>query len=172
MTELSQELESLRRELEEKKKEIKSLEKLVRGAIDRDFPVEVGEFSERELEDYFRDAVSPLKQVIDPRPGPRSVRSHRKIIGAPIVFFKRIFLRLSGFYTHLLLDEQAKFNRRSAEITEALVTRLKHYRDRLERAEAKVDDFEESLVILKNKVDDLRLRLTAPPSGRETPPSR
>ncbi len=172
MTDLSQEIETLRRELEDKKKEIKSLQQLVRGAIDRDFPLEVAEYSEKELEDYFRDAVSPLKLVIDPRPSPKSVRSHRRIVGAPIVFLKRIFLRLSGFYTHLLLDDQAKFNRRSAELTEALVTRLKHYRDRLEQAEAKVDAFEESLVILKNKLDDLRLRLTAPPGGRENPPSR
>lgn len=172
MTDLAQEIERLRQELEEKKKEIRSLEKLIRGAIDRDFPLEVTEFSERELEDYFRDAVSPLKQVLDPRPGPKSVRSHRKIIGAPIVFLKRVFLRLSGFYTHLLLDEQAKFNRRSAELTEALVTRLKHYRDRLEQAEEKVASFEESLVILKNKLEDLRARLEAPSSGPDNPPSR
>ncbi len=172
MTDLNQEIESLRRELEEKKKEIRSLEKLVRGAIDRDFPLEVAEFSEKELEDYFRDAVSPLKQVLDPRPGPKSVRSHRKIIGAPIVFFKRVFLRLSGFYTHLLLDEQAKFNRRSAELTEALVTRLKNYRDRLEQAEEKVASFEEGLVILKNKLEDLRARLEAPAGGPDKPSSR
>src|SRR5512135_874698 len=172
MTDLSQEIESLRRELEEKKREIKSLQRLVRGAIDRDFPLEVGEYSEKELEDYFRDAVSPLKQVLDPRPGPKSVRSHRRIIGAPIVFLKRIFLRLSGFYTHLLLDEQAKFNRRSAELTEALVTRVRHYRERLEQAEEKVAAFEESLVILKNKVDDLRSRLATEADGRDKPPVR
>jgi len=172
MTDLNQEIESLRRELEEKKKEIRSLEKLVRGAIDRDFPLEVGEFSERELEDYFRDAVSPLKQVLDPRPGPKSVRSHRKIIGAPIVFLKRLFLRLSGFYTHLLLDEQVQFNRRSAELTEALVTRVRHYRDRLEQAEEKVAAFEESLVILKNKLEDLRSRLAAETGGRDNPSTR
>ncbi|OGD21272.1 MAG: hypothetical protein A2W03_09650 [Candidatus Aminicenantes bacterium RBG_16_63_16] len=172
MTDLSQEIETLKRELEEKKKEIRSLEKLVRGAIDRDFPLEVAEFSERELEDYFRDAVPPLKQVLDPRPGPKSVRSHRKVIGAPIVFLKRLFLRIFGFYTHLLLDEQAKFNRRSAELTEALVTRLRHYRERLEQAEDKVAAFEESLVILKNKIEELRSRTAAPPGGRDTPPTR
>ncbi len=172
MTDLNLEIESLRRELEEKKRQIRGLEKLVRGAIDRDFPLEVGEFSERELEDYFRDAVSPLKQVLDPRPGPKSVRSHRKIIGAPIVFLKRLFLRLSGFYTHLLLDEQVQFNRRSAELTEALVTRVRHYRERLEQAEEKVAAFEESLVILKNKLEDLRSRLAAEASGRDNPPAR
>jgi hypothetical protein len=172
MTDLNQEIESLRRELEAKKAEIRSLEKLVSGAIERDFPLEVGEFSERELEDYFRDAVAPLKQVLDPRPGPKSVRSHRKVIGAPIVFLKRLFLRLSGFYTHLLLDEQVKFNRRSAELTEALVTRVRHYRDRLEQAEDKVAAFEESLVILKNKLDDLRSRLAAQPDGQNHPPAK
>jgi hypothetical protein len=172
MTDLNREIETLRRELEAKKKEIRSLEKLVCGTIDRDFPLEVGEFSERELEDYFRDAVSPLKQVLDPRPGPKSVKSHRKIIGTPIVFLKRLFLRLFGFYTHLLLDEQVKFNRRSAELTEALVTRVRHYQKRVEQAEDKVAAFEESLVILKNKLEDLRSRLAAPPDGPDTHPTR
>ena len=172
MTDLNQEIQDLRRELEVRKKEVKDLQKLVRGAIDRDFPLEVAEFSEKELEDYFRDAVSPLKLVIDPRPGPKSVKSHRKVVGAPIVFLKRIFLRLFGFYTHLLLDEQARFNRRSAELTEALINRVRHYRDRLEQAEDKVAAFEESLVILKNRLDDLRSRLGAPPAGPDNPPAR
>jgi len=172
MTDLNREIEALKREIEAKKSEIRGLEKLVRGAIDRDFPIEVGEFSERELEDYFRDAVSPLKLVIDPRPGPKSVRSHRKIIGAPIVFLKRVFIRVFGFYTHLLLDDQTKFNRRSAELTEALVTRVRHYKERLEHAEDKVAAFEESLVILRNKLEDLRSRLGAPPAGPDNPPAR
>ncbi len=172
MTDLNVEIENLKRELEAKKNEIRSLEKLVHGAIDRDFTVDVAEFSEKELEDYFRDNVSPLKQVLDPRPGPESVKSHRMMIGTPIVFLKRLFLRVFGFYTHLLLDDQAKFNRRSAELTEALVTRVKHYRDRVEQAEEKVAAFEESLVILRNKLDDLRSRLAAEPSGRDNPPIR
>lgn len=172
MTDLKREIESLRRELEEKKKEIRGLENLVRASIDRDFPLEVGEFSERELADYFRDALPPLKQVLDPRPGPKSVRSHRKIIGAPIVFFKRLFLRIFGFYTHLLLDEQAKFNRRSAELTEALITRLGHYRERLKEAEEKLASIEENLVILKNKLENLRTGPGASAGSPDNPPSR
>ena len=172
MTDLDREIENLRRELERKKSEIRDLRKLVRGAIDRDFPLEVAEYSEKELDDYFRDAVSPLKLVIDPRPGPDTVRSHRKVIGAPIVFLKRIFLRVFGFYTHLLLDDQARFNRRSAELTEALVARVRHYRDRLETIEGRVAAFEESLVILKSKLEDLGTRLGAPPGGPAGPAAR
>jgi uncharacterized coiled-coil protein SlyX len=172
MTDLNQEIDELRRELERKKKEIRDLTNLVRREIDRDFPREVRELSEKELEDYFRNAVDPLKLVVDPRPGPKSVRSHRKVIGAPIVFFKRLFLRLAGFYTHLLLDDQARFNRRSAELTEALVTRVGHYRQRLEEVEAKVASFEEDLVILRNKLEALRSRLAQSSTGGNEPPSR
>lgn len=172
MKELEADIELLRRELEEKKKQIRSLEKLVHGDIDREFPAGVGEFSERELEDYFRNALSPLRAVADPRPGPKTVRSHRRILGPPIVFLKRLFLRLAGFYTHLLLDEQAKFNRRSAELIEALVNRVGHYRDRLEEAEKKMAAAEEDLVILRNKLEDLRARLAAPANGPDRPLSR
>jgi chromosome segregation ATPase len=172
MTDLNQEIDELRHELEQKKKEIRDLTKLVRRDIDRDFPLEIRELSEKELEDYFRDAVDPLKLVVDPRPGPKSVRSHRKVFGTPIVLLKRLFLWLAGFYTHLLLDDQAKFNRRSAELTEALVTRVGHYRERLEEAEAKVAAFEEDLVILRRKLEDLRSRLPDSPPGGNEPPTR
>jgi hypothetical protein len=171
MTDLDQEIERLKRELEEKKREIRSLKELVHGDIDRDFPCDIGELSERELEDYFRGSFAPLHEVADPRPDPKSIRSHRKIIGRPIVFLKRAFLKMTGFYVHLLLDDQTRFNQRSAALAQALVVRVKRYRDRLELVEDKVGAFEENLVILKGRLDDLRSRLAEPSSGKDDPPA-
>jgi hypothetical protein len=172
MNDLTQDIERLRRELEEKKREIRDLRQLVRREVDRDFSPDIREYSERELEDYFRDALGPLNEVSDPRPDPQAIRSHRKIIGPAIVFLKRAFLKMTGFYVHLLLDDQTRFNQRSAELAQALVARVKRYRERLEMVEGKVGAFEESLVILRGRLDDLRLRLPQPPGSGDDPARR
>jgi hypothetical protein len=170
--ELAAEIHRLKEELDEKRKEIRDLKELAGTAIDREFPCDLREFSERELGDYFRDALVPLNEVVDPRPDPKSVQSRGGILGGPIGFFKRVFLRMTGFYVHLLLDDQTRFNQRSASLTEALVVRIGHYGERLELAEQKVAAFEESLVILKSRLDDLGSRLDGLSAAKSSPPPR
>jgi len=169
--ELAAEIQRLKGELDQKKREIRDLEELIGTAIDREFPCEIGEFSERELADYSRDALGLLKEVAGPPLRPRSVGSRRGILGEPVAFLKRT-LKMTRFYVRLLLGDQMRFDQRSAALTEALVVRIGHYGERLELAERRVAAFEESLVILKNRLDDLGSRLDRPPAANDVLPPR
>jgi hypothetical protein len=169
--ELAAEIQRLKGELDQKRKEIRDLGELTGTAIDREFPCDLGEFSERELADYFRDTLFLLKKVAGPPPGPKLVESRRGILAGPFAFLKRI-LKMTRFYVRLVLGDQMRFDQRSAALTEALVIRIGHYGERLELAERKVAAFEESLVILKNRLDDLRSRLDPPPAAKDVLPPR
>jgi hypothetical protein len=151
----AREIQRLKEELEKKRGEVEDIRTLVNKQIDRPFPADVKEYSEKELETYIREQISTVENCADPRPDKKSVTSHRKIIGRPIVFFKRLLLKMTGFHVHLLLDKQTQFNRESAALNQALVIRLGHHKERMRQIQEKISACEEGLVVLEKKVEEL-----------------
>lgn len=155
MEELAKEILRLKEELDRKKEEIHDLKKLVNKEIDREFPSNVEEFSEKELETYIREILSSLPIHIESKPDIRTITSHRKTLGKPIVFLKRAFLETTFNCIDSFLDKQTKFNRQIAALCQAILLRVQHNIERMKRIEEKVSGCEENLAILKNKLDDL-----------------
>jgi len=155
MEELAKEIQRLKEELDRKKEEIHDLKKLVNKEIDREFPSHVEEFSEKELETYIREILSSLHIHIESKPDIRTITSHRKTLGKPIVFLKRAFLETTFHCIDSFLDKQTKFNRQIAALCQAVLLRVQHNIERMKRIEEKVSGCEENLAILKNKLDDL-----------------
>jgi len=149
------EIQRLKEELEKKRGEVEDIRVLVNQQIDRPFLAEVKEYSEKELETYIREQISTVENCVDPRPDKQSVASHRKIIGRPIVFFKRLLLKMTGFHVHLLLDKQTQFNRESAALNQALVIRLGQIKERMRQIQVKISTCEEGLVVLEKKLEEL-----------------
>jgi DNA repair exonuclease SbcCD ATPase subunit len=170
--ELAAEIQRLKEELAQKKAEIRDLKRLLRREIDREFPPNLDEFSDRELDDYFRDCLFPIKEVVDPRPDPKALRSHRKVVGRPVDFLKRLFLRMTGFYVHLLLDDQARFNKLSANLSQALLIRLRRHHERLKGIEDKISGCEMGLSLLKNRLEDLQASYDKLRTRTPEPPPR
>jgi len=156
---MAQEIQRLKEELDRKRKEIEDIKKLANKEIDRSFPPNLEEFSERELESYIAESIASIKTEIDTRPAKEPITSHRKFIGRPIVTLKRFLLQSLADYNDLFLDKQIRFNRQSVDLYQALLLRTKHNKERMEQIQEQISACEESLVVLKAKLEDLRTNL-------------
>jgi chromosome segregation ATPase len=153
---IAKEIQRLKEELDRKRGEIEDIRELVKKEIDREWPVHVEELSEKELETYIKECVSSIETHIDPKPDKKGITSPRKILGRPIIFFKRALIKMTGVYVHLLLDKQTQFNRQSVSLYRALALRLQHLQEKIKYLQERVSDGEESLVILEKKLEDLQ----------------
>mgnify|MGYP001047574139 FL=1 len=156
---LAQEIQRLKEELDRKRKEIEDIKELAGKEIDGSFPINLEEFSERELESYIAESIASIKEEINSRPAKEPITSHRKLIGRPIVALKKFLLQSLADYNDLFLDKQIQFNRRSVDLYQALLLRTKHNKERMKQIQEQISACEESLVVLKAKLEDLRANL-------------
>jgi regulator of replication initiation timing len=156
---MAQEIQRLKEELDRKRKEIEDIKELANTEIDRSFPLDLEEFSERELETYIAESIASIKEEIDTRPAKKPITSHRKVIGRPIVSLKRFLLQSLADYNDLFLDQQIRFNRHSIDLYQAVLLRTKHNKERMKQIQEQISACEESLVVLKAKLEDLRASL-------------
>ena len=131
---ITKEMIKLKKELYKKKEEIREIKKLVNKEIDQELPFNAADSSERELETLLEDHFSFLEKSIDPLPDKTSLTSHRKIIGKPIIWIKRIFLKITSVYISLILDKQKKFNQQSIVFFRAILLRIRRNRRKIKRS--------------------------------------
>jgi len=159
MEELAKEIQRLKEELEGKKKEVDDLKKWINRDIDRQFSSPIEEFSDRELDTLIRDGLAVVLLHVESKPDLRAITSHRKTFGKPIVLLKRALLETTFRRIDSFLDHQFQFNQQIAALCRAFLVRVQHNIEKMSRIEERASRWEEDLVILKNKIDDLRSRL-------------
>ncbi|MCX6580889.1 MAG: hypothetical protein NT166_11990 [Candidatus Aminicenantes bacterium] len=146
----------LKEEIFRRKEKLSSIEELVKTQIDRDFPTNLWELSERELDQEMGNRLSFLNDDIDPRPDPAAITSHRKILGKPIVFIKRMVIKIAGAYANALLEKQRRFNEQLVNFHLASFIRFRRNEDRIKGIEEKLKTFEEDQEILLDELEKLK----------------
>ncbi|MBN1195986.1 MAG: hypothetical protein JXA62_01115 [Candidatus Aminicenantes bacterium] len=106
--------------------------------IDRYYPVDLWEMSDRELSAWMGDQLSILNDAIDPRPVPSEITSHRRLLGPIIVRGKRLIMKVLNLYTHSILERQRRFN------TDCVALQLASY-IRLRRVQSSLDQITRQL---------------------------
>jgi cell division septum initiation protein DivIVA len=165
---ISKEIERLKEDLARKKEEAADIRTLVNQEIDRPFPANIEEFSERELETYIAESIAAIKTQIDARPDRQPFASHRKIVGRLISSFKRFLLQSMADYNDAFLAKQVGFNERSVNLYHAVLLRIKHNKERMKQIQEKIGGFEEALAVFEARLADIRSRLDRAREGKST----
>ena len=153
---IAEHLKDLKEELFQRKEEIDSIKELVKSEIDRDYHNDPWELSPRELDNQMGSRLSFLNDDIDPRPDPGIITSHRKILGKPIVFVKRIIMKIAGSYTNSILEKQRRFNDQLVAFHLASFIRFKHNEKKLQAIEERIKDFEDNQELLLDELKNIR----------------
>jgi len=153
--EMRKEIEKLKNDLCKKKDTIHKIEKLINRKIDREFPVNIWELSEKELEIFIGECIPLLNKKVNIKPDEKSITSHRKIIGGVIVFIKKILIKFIRPYTNLLLDKQIEFNQQIFNLCQAVIIQLKNNKEKVEKIGDRIRDCEEELVIVRNILEEI-----------------
>jgi hypothetical protein len=156
---IGQEVKRLKEDLLRRKEEVDDLRKLVNKEIDREFEPDVWDLTEREIEPFIEKTLAAIKESLVLKPEPQSLTSHRRILGRPVLYFKRIFMNWADLYTKTILDKQNRTNRHFFDLLKVLVLRSRWSREKLKELEERLGKCEESLVVLINKAQDLQARL-------------
>jgi len=153
------EIRRLKKDLLKKKGEIEDIRALANREIDREFQTEALDLAERDLEPFIEKSLAEIKENLVLNAEAGALKSHRRIFGRPVLFFKRTFMNWVDLYTRMILDKQNRFNRSSHDLLKVVLLRSRWSRDKLGDLEKRLGDCEESLVVMINKVEDLQARL-------------
>ena len=152
---MRKEIEKLKNDLFKEKETIHKIEKLIHKKIDREFPINIWELSEKELEIYIGEYILLLNKKINIKPDEKSITSHRKIIGGAIVFIKKMLVKFIHPYTNLLLDKQIEFNQHIFNLCQAVIIQQKSCKEKVEKIGDRISDCEEELVIVRNILEEI-----------------
>ncbi len=152
---IAKEMERLKKEIYQKKEEIRDIKKLVHQEIDREFPPNLEDFSERELETRMEEQLSFLDKSVNPMPDKMSLSSHRKIAGRPIIWLKRILLKFTHAYISLILGKQKIFNQKCVALYQTLIFHQKKNRKKITLIEERVSECEVHLDVISRELKEL-----------------
>lgn len=150
------EIDRLTEEIYRQKEKAADLKELVKEEIHRDFPVDFWELSERELDNEMGNRLSFLNDDIDTRPDARSITSHRRILGKPIVFIKRLVMKIAGFYTNTILEKQRSFNEQLVAFHLASFIRFRHNEQKIKEILEKLKTLEEDQELILEQLTQLK----------------
>ena len=153
------EIQQLKADLLARKGDIEDIRALVREEIDREFKPDAMGLTEREIEKFIETHLAVLLESHLLEGEPMPLKSHRKVFGRPVLFFKKVFQTWADIYAQAFLDKQNLTNRASLDLIKVLILRSRWSREKLKDLDQRVMKCEEDLVILINKVQDLRARL-------------
>ena len=142
-----------------RKEEIESIKELLKSEIDRDFHTDPWELSHRELDNLMGRHLSFLNDDIDTTPDPAIITSHRKILGKPIVFVKRIIMKMASAYTNSILEKQRRFNDQLVAFHLASFVRFKHNEKKINDLEERIKDFEDDREMLLDELKNIREKI-------------
>jgi len=151
-----EELDRLKEEIYRQKEKAADIKELVKTEIRRDFPVDFWELSERELDNEMGSRLSFLNDDIDTRPEARSITSHRRILGKPIVFIKRLVMKITGFYTNTILEKQRSFNEQLVAFHLASFIRFRHNERKIKEILEKLKALEEDQELILDQLSQLK----------------
>jgi hypothetical protein len=150
------EINRLTEEIHRQKEKAADLKELVKEEIDRDFPVDLWELSERELDNEMGSRLSFLNDDIDTRPDARAITSHRRILGKLIVFIKRLVMKIAGFYTNTVLEKQRSFNEQLVAFHLASFIRFRHNERKIKEILEKLKTLEEDQELILEQLTRLK----------------
>jgi hypothetical protein len=150
------EINRLKEEIYQQKENVSDIKELVTEEIDRDFPVDLWELSERELDNEMGNRLSFLNDDIDTRPDARSITSHRRILGKPIVLIKRLVMKIAGFYTNTILEKQRSFNEQLVAFHLASFIRSRHNERKIKEIMEKLKALEEDRELILEQLTQLK----------------
>jgi len=142
----------LKKELFDQKEAVTEVAELVNAPIDRLYPIDLWELSERELDNEMGTRLSFLNDDIDTKPDASVITSHRRLLGKPIILFKRLLMKLFQPYTNILLEKQRRFNDQSVAFHLASFIRFRHNEARLLSLETKLKELEENQELLMDRI--------------------
>lgn len=145
----------LKKELYDKKEEIRDIGKLVNKDIDKNYAVSLEDYSERELEAWMEEQLSYLDDAVDPFPDKTRITSHRKIIGQPIVWIKRFLLKITGVFITLTLNKQKIFNQKCVALFRTVILHQKKYRKKITQIEDRISECEVRLDAISRRIAEL-----------------
>lgn len=146
----------LKRELFKQKEAVSDIGRLVKSEIDRDYSMDLWELSERELDNEMGNRLSFLNDDIDTRPDTGAISSHRRFLGKPVVLIKKLFMKITGFYTNSLLEKQRRFNQQAVAFHLATFVRLRRNDERIKSIEEKLKVLHEDQELLLEQLDRLK----------------
>ena len=126
------EIEDIKRDVSIWYRSAANVADLAGGPIDRHHPLDLWEFSDRELDAWMGDQLTLLNESIDPRPVPSEITSHRRFLGPVIVRVKRLIMKLLNLYTHSILERQHRFNTESVALQLAAFIRIRRIQSGLD----------------------------------------
>ncbi len=156
---IKKELMKIKSELYKKKEKIRDIAALANQEIDRNLVSDFMDLSERELESRLEEHISFLNEYVDPLPDRMSITSHRKIIGKPIVWIKRVFFKIAGIYFIHVLEKQKIFNQKCVDSYQVLRLQQKKYREKLDSAGERIAECEVLLEVVFKKVEELEKKM-------------
>lgn len=153
------EIQKLKAGLLARKGDIEDIRALVKQEIDREFQPDAMGLTEREIEKFIETHLAVLLEshVLEGEPLP--LKSHRKVFGRPVLYFKKVFQTWADIYAKAFLEKQNLTNRATLDLIKVLILRSRWSREKLKDLDRRVGKAEEDLVILVNNVQDLRARL-------------
>lgn len=149
-------IDHLKKEIFQQKEKLASIEELVKIQIDHDFHTNLWELSEKELDNEMGNRLSFLNDDIDPKPNPTAITSHRKILGKPIVFIKRMVIKIAGTFAAALLEKQRRFNEQLVNFHLASFIRFRQNEKKLAEIEEKLKTFAEDQEMLLEELEKLK----------------
>ena len=156
---IADKMKKLKNEIYEKKENIRDIQTLVNKEIDKEWNADVTDFSERELESRMDENISFLSDHANPIPEITSWKSHRKIIGKPIIWGKRIIFRFaSAYFTHIL-EKQKTFNQKCLESFQILKLHQKKRQQKISGIEERIGECDMQLKALTKKLEELEAML-------------
>lgn len=156
---IDQEVKRLKEDLLRRKEEVGDLRRLVGREIDREFELDPIDLTEREIEPFIEKTMGAISEDLALRPEPQALISHRRILGRPVLYFKRIFMNWADLYAKRILDKQNRINRNYFDLLKVLILRSRWSREKLKELELRLGECEASLVVMINKAQDLQARL-------------
>jgi hypothetical protein len=153
------EIQRLKAELLARKDDLEDIRTLVKQEIDREFHPDAMGLTEREIEKFIELRLAVLLESHTLEAEPMPPKSHRKVFGRPVLFLKKVFQSWADIYAKAFLDKQNLTNQASLDLIKVLILRSRWSREKLRDLDQRVVKCEEDLVIMINKVQDLRARL-------------
>ncbi|MGB7297509.1 MAG: hypothetical protein WBC70_18175 [Candidatus Aminicenantales bacterium] len=155
---IEEEIRRLKNGLLKKKTEVENIRALVNREIDRDFQPEALDLTARELEPFIEKTLAEIEKNLILKTEQPELKSHRKIFGRPVLFFKRTFMTWADIFFKPILDRQNRHNRNSFDLLKVLLLRSRWSIERLKDLEGRLGECEENLVVMISRVEDLQAR--------------
>lgn len=153
------EIERLKEQIRQKRQEIDDLNALVGEKIDREFPPDIHELSERELDRYLSEFYLSFEAFVEAKAELIPIASRRRILGRLIVSLKRALLTTAQANIDILLDRQIQLSQRTKDFLRAFLLRQQRQNEKIKTIEARVSACEEMQAVLMSRLKDLERSL-------------